>query len=80
MSRKTIDRIDYLDSLIRIKATGKPRQLARKLSISERTLYEHIDLMRQLGAPIKYCKQKQSYYYQDPGKFCIHFVRSGLPN
>lgn len=75
MSKETIDRLKYLDYLIRVKATGKPRQLAQRLYISERTLYEHISLMRQLGAPIKYCKARQSYCYLEEGEFCLRFIK-----
>lgn len=45
------------------KATGTPKQLAQKLEISERQLYNLIDLMRDLGAPVRYSQSSQSYLY-----------------
>lgn len=67
-----IDRINYL---IRIKATGTPLHLSKKLGISERTLYNYINFMKSKGAPICYCKTRRSYYYEDDGNFVLTFHR-----
>jgi predicted DNA-binding transcriptional regulator YafY len=62
-----------LDLFIRQKGTGVPRDFARKLGISERSLYEYLKVLKDLGAPIKWSRHEQSYYYSVEGKFQISF-------
>jgi predicted DNA-binding transcriptional regulator YafY len=71
--RKYFKRILYIDSLIRAKATGSANQLAKRLELSERTTLEHIKIMKELGCPIKYCRKRNSYYYNREGKVVISF-------
>lgn len=68
-------RLDRLDYLIRTKTTDTPTALAKRLGISVRALYEFLDLMRALDAPISYCKKCKSYYYTEPGEFNMHFKK-----
>lgn len=75
MNVSIIKRVEKLDYLIRIKCTGNPEQLATKLNISVRTLYTTIELLKNLGAPIAYCKDRQSYYYCEDGEFCMRFIK-----
>ena len=67
------NRLETLDRLISIKSTGKPASLAKRIGISERSLYDFLDLMRDLGAPISYCKKRETYYYTEKGRFDIRF-------
>jgi hypothetical protein len=62
-----------LDLSIRQKGTGVPREFARKMGISERSLYEYLKVLKDLGAPIKWSRLDQSYYYAVEGKFYISF-------
>ena len=62
-----------LDQLIRQKGTGSPPVFARKMGISERSLYEYLKVLKDLGAPIKWSRLEQSYYYSVQGKFFISF-------
>ncbi len=73
MLKQYLERLQTIDRLIRIKGTGTPKQLANRLNISERSLYEFLGLMKDLGAPISYSKQKQSYYYEWDGRFETRF-------
>lgn len=68
-----IRRIDRIDQLIRLQATGSPKELADKLGISKRTVYEYIEEMKLLGAPIKYDKYVRSYVYRKKGGFTMCF-------
>ncbi|MEM6737495.1 MAG: HTH domain-containing protein [Bacteroidota bacterium] len=68
MPRKFFRRFERIDQLIRLKATGKPSELAERLEISESTLYEFIGLMKELGAPIQWDKKRNSYIYDPEGK------------
>lgn len=64
-----------LDYLIRHRATGTPAQLAGKLQISERMLYDYISELQEIGLPITYCRQLQSYIYTIQGSFKAGFVK-----
>ena len=75
MFKYYLDRIALIDRLIQIKGTGTPRQLAERLGISERTLYETLSLMKERGAPIQYCRVRRSYFYGETGSFSIKFTR-----
>jgi len=65
--------IERIDNLIRRKATGSPKDLASRLGVSERTIYDCIDLMKSMDAPIYYCRHSQSYCYDNPVRFSFGF-------
>lgn len=67
------NRLEFLDHLIRSKSTGDPTLLSKRLGISKRTLFDFLGLMRDLGAPIAYCKDRKSYIYTKSGKFPVRF-------
>jgi len=68
-----IKRIERIDQLIRMKATGTPNSLAKKLVISERSVRRLITIMKNMGAPIYYCHYKKSYYYDQKVHFKFGF-------
>ena len=61
-----LKRLERLDSLIRRKATGSSDQLAARLGCSRRTAYNLLKTLRELGAEIRYCKERCCYYYETP--------------
>lgn len=67
------DRLSRIDRLIRLKATGNPKDFAKKLEISESHLFRILDEMKQIGTPIYYCRTRQSYCYKLPGSFVFGF-------
>jgi predicted DNA-binding transcriptional regulator YafY len=69
-------RLETLDSLIRSRSTGTPKKLASRLLMSERNLYHFLDVMRELGAPICYCKTLKSYYYAECGSISVRFKKT----
>lgn len=74
MQKDILHRLTRIDSLIRIKGTGTPVRLAEKLGISERTVYEYLNLMKEFGAPIKFDPYRESYYYEVDGHFLVSFL------
>ncbi len=58
-----IERMKYIDWLIRRKATETPKQLAEKLNVSVITIYRYIRELKDMGAPIVYCRYCESYKY-----------------
>jgi len=63
-----------LDLFIRQKTTGSPPEFAQKMGISERSLYEYLKVLKDLGAPIRFSRQDHSYYYAIEGQFHISFL------
>jgi predicted DNA-binding transcriptional regulator YafY len=75
MLGKYFSRLETIDHLIKIKGTGSPKQLARRLNISERSIYDYIELLKMLGAPIRYSKTRRSYYYEADGYLNLKFLK-----
>lgn len=70
-----LNRIDRIDQLIRLKNTGTAKELAEKLAISERQVYNIINILRfELNAPIEYNKESESYIYKEAVKFKYGFL------
>lgn len=69
-----IQQLDRIDKLIRMKATGGPKELARKIGLGESTLYEYLKLMKEMGAPIEFSRTRNSYYYTADTTFHFGFV------
>jgi hypothetical protein len=62
--------IIQLDNLIGKEMTGSPKQLASKLSMTERSVYNYIAFMKQeMNAPIFYDYQRISYIYNNECEF-----------
>ncbi len=64
-----LKKIERIDRLIRLEATGRPHSFAVKMDVSESTLYELLKIMKNMGACIHYDKLKETYYYTQPVKF-----------
>ncbi|WP_339694692.1 hypothetical protein [uncultured Roseivirga sp.] len=75
---KQLQRIERLHGLIRLKATGNPKECARKLKISERQLYRLIDLMKELNAPVYYNIFVNSYCYEHEVEWTYGFKRFNI--
>jgi len=70
---KNPERAKQIDQLIRLKATGTPKELAEKIGVSERLLYYYLNEMKELGAPIYYDKERCCYCYSEEVKFEFGF-------
>jgi biotin operon repressor len=60
---ETIQIIERINQLFRLKATGSPSELAAKLNICERQVYRIIEDFKDAGLPIQYCKKRKTYFY-----------------
>ncbi|MFL5754043.1 MAG: HTH domain-containing protein [Bacteroidia bacterium] len=60
---KYFSRLKTIDQLIQEEDTGRPKELAEKLNMSERMIYRYIQNLKDLGAPLEYDAQKESYIY-----------------
>jgi len=70
---KKIETLERLDQLIRLRATGTPDDLARRLGVSRRSLYDILNVMKEMNAPIEYCTSRKSYFYSTECKFEVGF-------
>lgn len=73
MQKDILERLSRIDHLIRIKGTGTPAQLAKRLNLSERSVYDYISFLKGLGCPIKFDSFRGSYFYEEEGCFIVAF-------
>lgn len=52
-----------LHNLVQRKATGSSEELMEKLNVSKSGLYRQLELLKNLGAPVRYDRAEQRYYY-----------------
>jgi predicted DNA-binding transcriptional regulator YafY len=71
--KQYLNLLQQLDQFISRKKTGSPPEFARKMGISERSLYEYLKVLKELGAPIRFSRQERSYYYEIDGQFFVSF-------
>lgn len=60
-----IRRLKKLHACIQTASTGSPKALAKRFGISQRSLYNLIDMLKDLDAVIHYCRKRKTYYYED---------------
>jgi predicted DNA-binding transcriptional regulator YafY len=72
---KYIERVNRIDSLINLRATGTPEEFAQKLGIKRSTLFQSLQEMREIGVDIRYSCYRQTYYYADDRRLRITLVR-----
>lgn len=66
---KAIECLCKFHKFIQEKQTGSPDELAERLQISRRTLYNIIDELKEIGVTVKYCRQQRTFSYE--GNFDI---------
>lgn len=68
---KQLDLIARIHKRVMQGCTGTPSEFASYLGISERYLYEVIDVIKSMGAPIRYSRTMLSYYYTEEVRVMI---------
>lgn len=68
-----IDRLRRMDDLIRKRATGPPDEFAKRLGIKKSTLMIYLKEAKELGAPVMYCRDSQTYYYGADVYFTVSY-------
>jgi predicted DNA-binding transcriptional regulator YafY len=68
-------RISIIDGLIQSERTGDAQQMATQVGIARSTLFKYLNDMKELGAPIEYCRQRKTFYYRDKGFFMLQFIQ-----
>ncbi|HEX2845866.1 MAG TPA: hypothetical protein VHN59_04920 [Chitinophagaceae bacterium] len=62
-----IRKMQQLDGFIKRKSTGNQLSFAEKTGMSKSMLNEYLKEMKELGFPIKYCRKRNSYFYERDG-------------
>jgi hypothetical protein len=75
---KYLRRLERIDDLIRRKATGTPEEFAERLGLCRSALMEYLREMKEIGAPIAYCRHRESYYYEEEKELFIGFAKNRL--
>jgi predicted DNA-binding transcriptional regulator YafY len=70
-----LSRLERIDRLIRIKGTGSAMELARKIGVSRRSVFDYLNILKDRGAPIKYSLKRKTYYYEEDGFFNFSFFQ-----
>tara|TARA_R110002167_G_scaffold115853_15_gene290512 strand:+ start:1489 stop:1770 length:282 start_codon:yes stop_codon:yes gene_type:complete len=64
-SIKNLERLSQLHKLIQNERTGSPKELAIRMHISERLIYNLLEQLRDFNANIGYSRARKTYYYCD---------------
>jgi len=73
--KSLLNRLHQMDHLIHQQKTGSPSVLGDKIGVSERSVFDYLKLMKEMGAPIHYSRHKGTYYYQPDGRFNVRFLK-----
>lgn len=77
---KYVERFKRMHLLIKLKATGTSSEFAEKIGISRSILMENIKEMKELGAPIVFCRKRNSYLYSKKCNFVVDFKADDFSN
>lgn len=77
---KNLERLQQMHALIRKETTGTPRELARRLHISERLVYHLIEQLKDYDACIRYDRSRKTYYYFDDFELHVNISVSIISN
>lgn len=65
--------VDQLDSLLKQGCAGTASELAQKLGVSERTIRNHLQQLRDMGIEIVYDPKQKTYKYPSRGSIIFMF-------
>ena len=60
--------MENLHHQIKRECTGDADELAEKLGVSRRTLFNYMEAMRIDGHTINYCRYRKTYYFEPQEK------------
>ncbi len=61
---KQLERLRKAHKLIQQQHTGTPNEFAKTLGVSRRQLYNIIEYLKELGAPLIYNRKSNTFYYE----------------
>jgi predicted transcriptional regulator len=70
-----IHKIKHLIHLIKHEGTGTPTELAKRLDLSERMVYNYVRLLKEdLNAPVEYNKFRKTYQFTERGRLLWEWI------
>ena len=73
-----INRMKRIDYLIRTRSTGNAGALSLKLGISVRSVYVCLNDLKELGAPVQWSSDDNSYIYRYDGRLEVSFIGKSM--
>lgn len=70
---KQMERINTIHQLISTERTGSPTNFAKKIGLSRSQLYNMLDFIKDLDAPVRYCKKRESFYYESSFELILNY-------
>ncbi len=77
---KNLERLQQIHLLIEKECTGSPAQMASRMHISERLVYNLIDQLKDFKARICYDRSRKTYYYSDDFQLQVSISVSVMSN
>ena len=68
---ETIDRAERMHGLIKREATGDPQRFADKLRLRRRQFFNVLSALKDLGAEIRYDRNRCTYFYANDFEFQV---------
>jgi len=66
--------LERIDGFLKRKQTGTADELAERLGICRRSVFNHFTSLRNMGAEIDYCDYRKSYFYVNDKKARLPIV------
>lgn len=70
---EVMERLQLLHKLVDARKTGTPEELAKRLGIKKRMLYEMIDELKARDLPISYSRADKTFYYTQTVNFKLDY-------
>lgn len=70
---KNLERLQQIHELIEAENTGTPGEIANKMEISERLVYNLIEQLKDFEAEICYSRKSKTYYYCEDFQLKVTF-------
>lgn len=77
---KNLERLQQIHLLIESETTGSPRELANRMHVSERLVYNLMEQLKDFSADICYDRSRKTYYYCDDFKLHVSISVSVISN
>ncbi|MGC9355095.1 MAG: hypothetical protein ACP5D9_14710 [Mariniphaga sp.] len=68
-----LERLKKINKLIKSERTGTPEEFAGELGICQSHLYNLIEELKIMGAPIRYSRTRQTYFYTTEFEIKLHY-------
>ena len=72
--REVIRHLRALDRLVVLERTGPLSQLAERMGLPHTVVERLLSLMKNLGAPVCFSAERDTYFYEYPGELSIGFT------